>query len=77
MKIGDKVVTGVKARSTLGLNSADFTVTQSGSNIVFSTKGWGHGVGMSQYGANGMAKAGYSYKQILLHYYTGVTISKI
>ena len=77
VKIGDKVVTGVKARSTLGLNSADFTVTQSGSNIVFSTKGWGHGVGMSQYGANGMAKAGYSYKQILLHYYTGVTISKI
>lgn len=37
-------------------------------------RGYGHGVGLSQYGANGMAKAGYSYRQILTHYYTGVSI---
>ena len=60
----------------LGLRSSDFTVSESGSNIVFTTKGWGHGVGMSQYGANEMAKAGYNYSQILKHYYTGITIVK-
>ncbi len=69
-----KTFTGVQVRTLLGLRSADFTVRQDGSNIIFTTKGYGHGVGMSQYGANGMANAGYSYVQILQHYYTGVTI---
>lgn len=69
-----KTFTGVQVRTLLGLRAADFTVRQDGSNIIFTTKGYGHGVGMSQYGANGMANAGYSYVQILKHYYTGVTI---
>lgn len=71
---GDKSFSGVKVRTALGLRSADFDVSQNGNNIVFSTRGYGHGVGLSQYGANGMAKAGYSYKQILTHYYTGVSL---
>lgn len=74
--IGEKEFTGVNVRMLLGLRSSDFTVSESGSNIVFTTKGWGHGVGMSQYGANEMAKAGYNYSQILKHYYTGITIVK-
>ena len=71
-----KSFTGVQIRQLLGLRSADFEVAQSGNNIIFTTKGYGHGVGMSQYGANGMAKAGNSYTQILKHYYTGVSIVK-
>lgn len=74
--IAGKEFTGVQIRTLLGLRSADFTVSESGNNIVFTTKGWGHGVGMSQYGANGMANAGYSYSQILKHYYTGISIVK-
>lgn len=74
--IGGKEFTGVNVRMLLGLRSSDFTVSESGSNIVFTTKGWGHGVGMSQYGANEMAKAGYNYSQILKYYYTGITIVK-
>lgn len=69
-----KSFTGVKVRQLLGLRSADFDISQNGSNIVFTTRGYGHGVGMSQYGANGMAKSGSSYKQILQHYYTGVSL---
>lgn len=74
--IASKEFTGVQIRSLLGLRSADFTIKESGDNIIFETKGWGHGVGMSQYGANGMANAGYNYTQILKHYYTGISIVK-
>ena len=52
-----------------------FTITWSEDGIVFHTKGYGHGVGLSQNGANGMAKHGSDYREILLHYYTGVTIA--
>ena len=58
----------------LGLRSRDFDMWVEGDSVYFTTRGWGHGVGMSQYGANGMAKAGYRYDQILTHYYQGVTI---
>lgn len=72
--IAGKEFSGVQVRMLLGLRSADFTISESGNDIVFATKGWGHGVGMSQYGANGMANAGYNYLQILKHYYTGVSV---
>ncbi len=75
VNVSGKTFTGVKIRSLLGLNSADFEVLDSGSNLIFSTRGYGHGVGMSQYGANEMAKQGYSYIDILKYFYTGVTIS--
>ena len=50
---------------------------QDGDNIVIDTVGYGHGVGMSQYGAEGMALEGYSYKDILSHYYVGTSIKKL
>lgn len=75
ISICDKKYTGVEIRTIFGLKSADFDISTSGNNIVFTTRGYGHGVGMSQYGANLMAKAGYSYRDILKHYYTGVAIN--
>lgn len=67
---------GKKARELLGLRSADFDISISDNNANITTRGYGHGVGMSQYGANGMANAGYSYKDILSHYYPGTTLTK-
>lgn len=69
--------TGNQVTQKLGLRSNYFEIKQDNDNIIVTTKGYGHGVGMSQYGANGMAKEGYSYKDILNHYYTNVEISKI
>lgn len=67
---------GKKVRELLGLRSADFDISISDNNANITTKGYGHGVGMSQYGANGMANAGYSYKDILSHYYPETTLTK-
>ncbi len=65
---------GTTLRTLLGLRSTDFTVSVKNGSITFYTKGFGHRVGMSQYGANAMAKAGKSYREILTHYYTGAQI---
>ena len=67
---------GKKVRELLGLRSTDFDISISDNNANITTRGYGHGVGMSQYGANGMANAGYSYKDILSHYYPGTTLTK-
>ncbi len=77
VEINGIVMKGVDFRTMIGLNSTNFTYSVDGSNIVFSCKGYGHGVGMSQWGANGMAKSGSSYEEILKHYYTGVEIGNI
>ena len=61
----------------LGIRSNYFTVTIENNKVVVVTKGFGHGVGMSQYGAHGMAKNGYDYKEILAHYYQGTTIKNL
>ena len=61
----------------LKLRSTDFELIQQGSNVEIKTKGYGHGVGMSQYGAQGMALEGFSYKEILSHYYSDTKINKI
>ena len=68
---------GTDIRKKLNLRSTDFNITVASDKVVVATYGYGHGVGMSQYGANGMAKEGYNYKEILSHYYTGIEISKI
>ncbi len=73
--VNENKYSGVEFRNLLGLRSTDFEIVKNDSGLVITTKGYGHGVGMSQYGANGMANNGYSYKDILLHYYKGVTIS--
>lgn len=77
MQIGNLVFTGLEIRQILGLRSSDFTVKEDGDNLVFSTKGYGHGAGMSQYGANCLAQEGKNYKKILEHYYTGISFSKL
>ncbi|WAA12159.1 stage II sporulation protein D [Fervidibacillus halotolerans] len=77
VKIGKKEFTGREIREKLGLNSTDFTWERKGDEIVIQTKGYGHGVGMSQYGANGMAKEGKTYTEILKYYYEGVEITDV
>ena len=56
------------------MSSSDFEIVKEGNSYIFVTKGCGHGVGLSQYGAQGMAKEGYNYQAILKHYYQGVEI---
>ena len=69
-------MTGTEVRSLLGLKSTNFSYEITEGTIKFTVKGYGHGVGMSQYGANGMAKNGSNYKDILYHYYKGVSLKK-
>ena len=70
--VGGVTMSGLDIRGVLGLRSASFTMTDTGSSIIFTTKGYGHGAGMSQYGAEAMAEEGYTYKEILNHYYTDI-----
>lgn len=74
--INDKKFTGVEIRKKLNLRSTDFDI-KIGDDVKITTRGYGHGVGMSQYGANYMAKEGKNYEDILKHYYQGVIISSI
>ncbi|MBC7325681.1 MAG: SpoIID/LytB domain-containing protein, partial [Moorella sp. (in: Bacteria)] len=74
IKIGDKTFAATELRQMLGLPSTDFTWQVQGDTITFTTTGYGHGVGMSQYGANGMAKEGRNFADILTYYYRGVKI---
>ncbi|MGM9590416.1 MAG: stage II sporulation protein D [Faecousia sp.] len=67
--IGDRCFTGTEIRRLLGLYSAAFTVVAEPDAVTFTTKGYGHRVGLSQYGADAMAVKGYSYREILAHYY--------
>jgi stage II sporulation protein D len=75
VNINGKVLTGKEIREKLDLKSSDFTWVRKGNNIIITTKGYGHGVGMSQYGANGMAQEGKNYKDIVKYYYKGVDIT--
>lgn len=76
-RIGSKNFTGQELRQLLGLRSENFTTSQKGDKLIFKTLGYGHGVGLCQYGANGMAKSGDDYQAILKHYYTGVALKNI
>jgi len=77
LKINDKELLAKDVYSKLGLKSYDFSIKKFGDKVIINTCGYGHGVGMSQYGALGMAKEGYNYIEILKYYYTGVDIDKI
>lgn len=77
VKINGKEINARDMYEKLKLRSTDFELIQHGSNIEIKTKGYGHGVGMSQYGAQGMALEGFSYKEILSHYYRDTKINKI
>lgn len=75
--IGGVELSGTEIRSAFGLRSADFDIEIKDDNVKFTVRGYGHGVGMSQYGANCMAQQGADYKEILQHYYPGTDISEI
>ena len=77
IKINDKEMTGNDVYKALNLKSTYFNITQSGNYVTINTKGYGHGVGMSQYGAQAMALKGYKYDEIVKYYYQGVEISKM
>lgn len=74
--IGGLTLPAVSVRERLGLRSTNFTWRQDGDSVTFTTIGYGHGVGMCQYGAKGMATGGSDYREILTHYYTGTSIVK-
>lgn len=72
----EKEFTGAKIRELFNLRSANFKLEEDEGEYVFTVYGYGHGVGMSQYGANNYAKAGYTYEDILSHYYPGTELKK-
>ena len=74
-QVGGKTVTGTAVRQALALNSTDFTVGVQGDEVRISVRGYGHGVGMSQYGARAMALDGAGYEEILTHYYAGTKLT--
>ena len=77
IKINEKEFTGDEVREKLKLKSTFFEIKILDTNVLISTKGYGHGVGMSEYGANGMANEGYNYIEILKYYYQGIKIKNI
>ena len=76
LKVCKKEIKGSSLRSALGLRSANFSVQYADSQFKFTVRGYGHGVGMSQYGAQFMALQGSSYEDILNWYYTDCEIVK-
>lgn len=77
MQVGSMIIEGKTFRYALDLPSANFTISYDKNNVIINTSGFGHGVGMSQLGANAMAKTGDNYKKILSHYYTGTIVEQI
>lgn len=75
--INNKTFTGLEVFNKLSLKSTDFTITVNEESVVIQTFGYGHGVGMSQYGAQAMAKEGYTYDKILTYYYQNTEIASI
>lgn len=77
IKFGNKEIAGTEARSLLGLKSTNFTFSIEQDNIKFIVKGYGHGVGMSQTGADSLAKTGANCEEIIKHFYTNVQIIEV
>lgn len=77
IELGNQKVRGSEFRFLVGLNSTNFDYSIDGNKIIFNCKGYGHGIGMSQWGANVMGKNGSTYEEILKHYYTGVEINDL
>ena len=77
VRVGATVVTGQQLRSALGLKSTAFTVELADGKLTFNCEGYGHGVGLSQTGANEMAKEGFGFREILSHFYTGIALARL
>lgn len=74
IKVGNIKMSGISMRKIFNLNSANFNINCNNNEVKFTVKGYGHGVGMSQWGAEGMAQKGYKYYDILFHYFKGSDI---
>ena len=77
IKFGNHEISGTEARSIFGLRSTNFELSKESGKVKFIVKGYGHGVGMSQTGADSMAKSGSSAEEIILHFYVGVEIKDV
>jgi len=77
VEVGGVELPATLVRQRLGLRSTNFGCRLEDDKLVFTTVGYGHGVGMCQYGAKGFAEHGYSYEEILKHYYTGVEVEEL
>lgn len=77
VKFGNINISGTEARSILGLKSTNFEIIKEKDRVIFKVKGYGHGVGMSQTGADSMAKQGKNYEEIIKHFYAGIEIKSI
>lgn len=77
VQVGDLRIHGQELRTLLGLRSSNFQVEWKGGKFLFTVKGYGHGVGLSQYGADYMGRQGSTFDEILTHYYPGVTLAAI
>ena len=77
ININGILYSGIDIRKKLGLRSTDFTFDLEENQVRIKTNGYGHGVGMSQYGANYLANQGKNYKEIIKYYYNGVNIKKL
>lgn len=77
VSVDNKEYTGIEFRHKLNLRSTDFEISINNQEYTFTTYGYGHGVGMSQYGASYMAKNGYNYEEILKYYYGDIELIKI
>ena len=75
-EIGGMTLTGRQVRKLFGLRSASFSIDYADNEFTFTVNGYGHGVGMSQYGAGYLARQGMTYTEILRYYYTGITVGK-
>ncbi|GHU90852.1 hypothetical protein FACS1894202_11340 [Clostridia bacterium] len=67
-------MSGASIRARFGLNSTNFELVETSNGVIFRTIGYGHGVGLSQYGARAMALEGKNYREILEHYYSGASV---
>ncbi len=77
VQFGNCKISGVEARSILGLKSTNFEIIKEANQIKFTVKGYGHGVGMSQTGADSLAKQGKNYEEIIHHFYAEVEIKEV
>lgn len=75
MTLGGREFTGVQLRTLLDLPSTAFSLSVTADQVAVTTNGYGHRVGMSQYGANAMAEHGCSFREILAHYYPGTVLA--
>ena len=77
VKFGNHEISGTEVRTLFELKSTNFEIIKEDKNIKFTVKGYGHGVGMSQTGADSLAKQGKNYEEIIKHFYVGVEISEV